>query len=154
MINARSISAFALAVMFAAPPAVADHGQTMPGGHMEHQAHGAAIEIPPGPDAPKVEITVAKDAVGGWNLNIRAANFRFAPDHASLPHIAGEGHAHLYANGRKIARIYGPWFHIETLPAGDVELRVDLNANDHRPFSVSGHTVRATATVHNAGHTH
>jgi hypothetical protein len=147
------VAAAAVAALCLGAPASADHDAT-PGISQGHHAHAAAIEIAAGPTAPSIVLAVTRDAVGGWNLRIETTNFRFAPEHASLPHIDGEGHAHLYVNGRKAARIYGPWHHIESLPAGEVELAVSLTANDHRDFSVNGRTVRAAIIVRNPGHTH
>jgi hypothetical protein len=158
MAEITKLALAAVVILSLATPAMADHDA--PGAASGAHQHAAAIEIPPGPAAPSVAVAVARDAVGGWNLRIETKNFRFAPEHASLPHIAGEGHAHLYVNGRKAARIYGPWHHIEALPAGQVEIAVSLTANDHRDFSVGGRTVRATTTVKNdgpatpAGHAH
>ena len=50
-------------------------------------------------------------------------------------HVAGEGHAHVYVDGEKIARLYGPWLHIPSLSPGAV-VEVTLNANDHRPLAI------------------
>ena len=112
-----------------------------------HHAHGKALMIPAGPNAPSVTIAIKKDLVGGWNLHIMARNFRFAPEHASSEHRAGEGHAHLYVNGKKIARVYGPWFHIGKLPAGKAMVHVTLNANDHRDLMVGGKRVASSQAV-------
>jgi hypothetical protein len=142
----RALVAFVAAAWLAAP-AAADHTATH---GVAGDVHESAIEIAPGPAAPTVQISVAPDAVGGWNLHVTTTNFRFAPEHASLPNIEGEGHAHIYVNGQKVARLYGPWYHIASLPPGDVEVAVSLNANDHREFSVGGRIVRATVTVRNA----
>lgn len=116
-------------------------------GHGAHH-HGKTITLPAGPAAPTLNISVAKDKVGGWNLHIQTTNFRFAPDHASGPHRDGEGHAHLYVNGDKVARIYGPWFHIGSLPKGRNELTVTLNANDHSHLAVGDAELSVTQEVH------
>lgn len=74
--------------------------------------------------------------MSGWNLRLKTTNFEFSPENANGPHQAGEGHAHLYVNGKKRARLYGRWFHIDRLPPGRVALTVTLNSNDHRPLAV------------------
>jgi hypothetical protein len=117
------------------------HGQSS--GH----AHGNVLSLPAGDDAPTVTIQVLKDPMSGWNLFVGTENFRFAAQHASQPHIAGEGHAHVYVNGVKIARLYGPWMHIPALPQGVSEVKVVLNSNDHRPLAVDDIPISATATV-------
>ena len=150
MAEMTKLALVALAALSFASAAWADH-DAVPGAAAGPHVHAAAIEIPAGAAAPAVAVAVARDAIGGWNLHIETKNFRFAPEHASLPHMDGEGHAHLYVNGRKAARIYGPWHHIEALPAGEVEIVVSLTANDHRDFSVGGRTVRATTMVKNDG---
>ena len=121
-IHGRPFLSLFFCAVFLPGVALADHGagQATKADQGKHQRHGAAISLPGGANPPSVAITVSKDPVGGWNLHVRTGNFRFAPDHASLPHIPGEGHAHLYVNGRKTARLYGPWYHIGELPAGVV----------------------------------
>ena len=44
------------------------------------------------------------------------------------------GHAHLYIDGQKIARIYSNWHHIKEIPAGAKELTVTLNSNEHKAY--------------------
>ena len=61
--------------------------------------------------------------------------------------MRGEGHAHVYVDGEKAARIYGPWFHLGALPPGEVTLGVTLNANDHSLLAVSGRPLKAEKTI-------
>ena len=60
--------------------------------------------------------------------------------------MEGEGHAHLYLDGQKIARVYGEWYHLPKLE-GDHELRVTLNTNDHQDYAVKGEVVGATKKI-------
>ena len=62
-------------------------------------------------------------------------------------HRPGEGHAHLYVDDRKIARLYAPWFHLDSLPPGTHTLRVELNSNDHRPLTHRGKIIEDTVTL-------
>lgn len=112
-----------------------------------HASHGAVISLPDAIDAPRLDVAITPDPVSGWNLHLMVLNFRFAPEHASRPHIPGEGHAHVYMNGTKIARLYGPWFHIANLPAGDNEVIVTLTANDHSQLAVGDKPLRQVVTV-------
>ena len=96
--------------------------------------------------APSLEIEAFADPVVGWNLNIRTTNFQCAPEQAGLDHIEGEGHAHIYANGVKLGRVYGEWYHLEGLPSGS-RIAVTLNANDHSPLAVDGEPIRAELTL-------
>ena len=115
----------------------------------EHHDHTAPYALAAGEDAPTVALDVQRDPSSGWNLHVETTGFRFAPEHASGPHVPGEGHAHVYVNGEKIGRVYGPWVHLGTLPDGAVTIEVTLNANDHRPFAVGDRPVSASVTVRN-----
>lgn len=97
-------------------------------------------------DAPTLDIKVLPDPVAGWNLHIITTGFTFAPQNAGLAHVAGEGHAHVYANGTKLGRIYSDWTHLE-LRQGMVEVKVTLTANDHRPLSVGEKPIEAVVMV-------
>ncbi len=87
---------------------------------------------------PAMTATIQKDPVGGWNLNLRTENFTYNAAAAGLENNQGEGHAHIYVNGAKLARIYGDWFHIGTLPSGHNMISVTLNANDHSLLTQDG----------------
>ena len=87
--------------------------------------------------------------MSGWNLHIETENFSFSPENASLAHIDGEGHAHVYINGVKLGRFYGPWVHLDDLPEGEVTVEVTLNANDHRFLAVGDVALSQTLTIQN-----
>ena len=111
--------------------------------------HATPYILPADEDAPSVSLDMRPDPSSGWNLHVETAGFRFAPEHASGAHVPGEGHAHVYVNGEKIGRVYGPWLHLGSLPEGDVTVEVTLNANDHRPFVVGDRPLSASVTVRN-----
>lgn len=94
-------------------------------------------EIPVSMKAPTVRIISQMDPVGGWNLQVVTQNFTFTPEKALEPDVPGEGHAHLYINGKKIGRVYGEWIHVN-LPQGKNTVRVTLNTNSHKEFSHGG----------------
>ncbi len=125
--------------------AAAGQGGEAHRGHGHHD--GRTIALAAGPDAPTLDFHIVRDAMSGWNLQIATTGFRFAPERASAAHRAGEGHAHIYVNGRKVARVYGPWFHLGALPRGTVSIAVTLNANDHSALSVAGRPLRAMKTI-------
>ncbi|MFC6689460.1 hypothetical protein [Jhaorihella thermophila] len=124
-----------------------DHDHAAAAGH-DHATHdhSRVTDLPAGPDAPSVGLTATPDPVSGWNLKVTVENFRFAPEHASAPAQPGEGHAHLYVNGEKVARLYGPWFHLSGAQPGD-KVTVTLNGNDHSGLSVDGVPVEASAIL-------
>ncbi|WP_264212812.1 hypothetical protein [Leisingera thetidis] len=122
----------------------AHHGGT----HAEAMAHdhSTAVDLPAGSDAPSVAIQLIKDPMAGWNLQVLPQNFRFAPENASAADVPGEGHAHIYVNGEKLARLYAGWMHIPSLPEG-AEVKVSLNTNSHSPLMVAGEPVEAKTTA-------
>jgi len=122
-----------------------DHADPSHHGAGDHGAHGLVDR--PADGAPTVAMTVTPDTVSGYNISLHTTNFRFAPEQAGAADAPGEGHAHLYVNGAKVARLYGPWTHLPSLPDGRVHLEVTLNANDHRTLSVGGLPIHATKTM-------
>lgn len=100
------------------------------------------IEIDPSQKVPSVDLVVHPDAIKGWNLEAKVANFRFAPEHVNTAAKSGEGHAHLYLNGKKIARLYGSWYYLENLPPGKNTITIGLNANSHEAFTSNGKLVQ------------
>jgi hypothetical protein len=115
-----------------------DHGATH---HTQVNMDGAI--------APTLHIAATKDAKDGWNVQLVTTNFRFAPEHASGAHSAGEGHAHVYVDGVKVGRLYGAWTHVSqaNLSHGSHEIKVTLNTNDHNEYAVNGASVQSVANV-------
>lgn len=113
----------------------------------EDHAHVEMYEVPAGVPTPSIDLVAHEDTVGGWNLNITTQNFRFAPEHAGDENTPGEGHAHLYVDGTKVARVYGNWFHLGALSEGGHTLEATLNTNDHASYALSGETIAASVEV-------
>lgn len=122
------------------------HGDVARGGVDHEMKHDTSLDVT-GVDAPVLSIALTPDPIAGYNLHVMTENFTFAPKSASLAHTTGEGHAHVYANGVKLGRLYGAWMHIDGLPKGDVTIDVTLNSNDHRPLAVNGQPIKASAQV-------
>jgi hypothetical protein len=98
--------------------------------------------------APRIRpLRVEADPVGGFNLYLEVERFTFAPALVNGPHKPGYGHAHLYVDGVKLARLYAPAYHIASLDPGSHDIVVTLNANDHRALAVGDIAIAATATV-------
>lgn len=135
-----------------------DHGEhaghgaaAMASGGADHQAHDhdTPLVLPQDADAPSLKLELHRDPSSGWNLHLITRNFAFAPENASGAHVPGQGHAHVYVNGVKLGRYYGPWLHLDNLPLGEVRVRVTLNANDHRVLQVGGERLSETLTIGN-----
>ncbi len=128
-----------------------DHGDPAHHGGGQAEAmvhdHSKSVNLPAGPDAPGLKISLTQDPMAGWNLQVLPRNFRFAPENASAEDKPGEGHAHVYVNGQKLARLYGNWMHIPDLPKGEVEVEVSLNANSHSALTVDDEPVATSVTV-------
>lgn len=110
------------------------------------QSHGTLFEVNAS-QAPTVSISVVEDAVSGWNIKVETDNFRFTPDNVNQENIIGEGHAHLYVDGVKVARLYaGDYHYIENFD-GTRTFRVTLNANDHSEYAVDGDVIDSEVQV-------
>ncbi|MER7735064.1 hypothetical protein ABTX80_29635 [Streptomyces erythrochromogenes] len=125
-------------------------------------AAGHKLREVPAEGAPEVQLALRPDSEDGWNLQLSVKNFRFTPDSTGGAALPGAGHAHLELDGRKIARVYGPWFHLPAaqVPEGAHTLTVRLYADDHTAWAVSGKPVEgavqltAPAPGTSGGHSH
>lgn len=100
------------------------------------------LEVPAGVAAPEVQLHAVKDPNGGWNLHLMTKNFVFAAEKAGKEEVMGEGHGHLYVNGKKIARVYSNWFHLN-LESGVNKVKVSLNTNLHKDYAVNGKIIQS-----------
>jgi hypothetical protein len=99
------------------------------------------LPIPEHMPKPSVDLVVKEDPISGYNLRFVLSNFEFAPQRVGQQASFGEGHAHLYLDGEKIARIYNEWYHLPPLPEGSHELKVSLHGNGHELFTYAGHAI-------------
>ncbi|QYC44283.1 hypothetical protein Nocox_33565 [Nonomuraea coxensis DSM 45129] len=112
--------------------------------HGDHQTRDV-----PATEAPSVRLEMRPDSESGWNLHLVTDRFTFTPDSVGGAALPGTGHAHLYLDGKKIARLYAPWHHLaaEAVPAGTHTLTVRLSADDHTLWSSAGKPVESSATI-------
>jgi hypothetical protein len=123
------------------------HGE---GAEHDHAGHADAAHdhsaLTPWPDdvaQPRLALDVMSDGPTTRNLHIIADGFNWTPEQVNGPNTAG-GHAHVYVNGVKVARAYGPWLHLDDFPLqGPTLVRVTLHANDHTGWSVDGQPLAA-----------
>ena len=101
--------------------------------------------------APQTTLEIQKDPTGGFNVHVKTTNFVWRPEMASMQHTPGEGHAHVYLDGRKIMRIYNEWFHLNTFQfstkPGEQLLSIEFVGNDHAPYTIKGLPVGAQQLV-------
>lgn len=130
---------------------LAPAGTEVPTGDHHGPTHiHATQEVDPN-SPPEVTLAVSEDALSGWNIRVSTRDFTFAPEMVNQENVPRHGHAHLYVNGQKIARLYGPAFHIPDLPEGRNVISVSLNANDHSDLVLNGQPIFAEVTVMNPG---
>ena len=124
---------------FAPLPSDANDGSSG-GGAMSHGPMESAIPV-------RVGIVAVAEDDGGVTVAISTENWQWAPENVNGANVAGAGHAHIYVDGVKINRVYGPYYHIKGLPPGEREISVTLNANDHSGLLVDGQPVEAVTTI-------
>lgn len=119
--------------------------------HSEHYTHDHSTvhgllevqaEMPP-----TVDLRVIRDEASGWNIEVLTRNFEFTPKAINRPAVQGTGHGHIFVDGEKQARLYGPHFHLSELPPGRHVVTVTLNANSHDTWAVDGREVAASVEI-------
>ena len=129
-------------------PIVAMTTFTVPAHSHDDHSHGDPEPVVFEGDAPTLEVTVEPDPKSGYNAFITLDGMVLSAENASGDHVAGEGHLHIYVNGQKLGRLYGPATHIPVLPDGDVEIRVAAYTNDHMVYvDGAGDPIEASTTV-------
>lgn len=100
-------------------------------------------------NAPSLTHLVFPDAVGGYNIQILTQNFEFTPASINREVEDNAGHAHIYVNGEKIARVYSNWYHLpaNALSEGVNVVSVTLNANDHSEWAIDDEVISSSVKV-------
>ncbi len=111
----------------------------MHGDGMDHN-HGEPIELD-ADTAPIVVLQVIPLSDSSLNIRVQTMNFMFAPHHVDTDPADGEGHAHLYVDDVKVARLYGEWYHLDSVPEDAEMVSVVLYANNHQPLAVDGQEI-------------
>lgn len=117
--------------------------------------HKKTIEVPIGFPAISVSLRVTADKMDGVNLTIKADNYRMTPpnqtskNQLSSQNKTLQGHAHLYINGAKIQRVYGPNIHIphRLLTKGNNIIKVTLNSHHHAQWTSNGKVISAEVQI-------
>ena len=112
------------------------------GGGMPHGDDAIAVAAPAA-----VAVSATPDGSGGLNVAIDAEGWRWAPERVNEAHRPGEGHGHIYVDGVKVNRVYGPNYHLAGLEPGERHIRVTLNANSHNGLTVDGQALAAALVV-------
>ncbi|WP_163847178.1 hypothetical protein [Pseudooceanicola aestuarii] len=106
-------------------------------------------EVSPDLPVPGVTHLMFPDIMGGYNVQILVRDFRFTPANINRDPQDNEGHAHIYVNGVKVARVYSDWYHLpaEFVQPGENEVKVTLNANDHGEWAVDGVPISSVVRI-------
>lgn len=97
------------------------------------------VEVQPDPDG----------ADGGWDVRLTLRDFRLSPAGAEAEAVAGRGLAHLYVDGRLVARLRIPEYRLAPglVPRGTHQVTVRLYADDGTVWAVDGKPVENTAAI-------
>ncbi len=134
--------------MVSPPAAIANPTHSNHSSQQDGQGHDhGKLEVSAQQMQPRVDLVVHPDAIKGWNLELKVVNFNFAPDRVNTSSNPQEGHAHLYINGQKITRLYGPWYYLGDLEPGRHQITVTLNANGHEDLVLKGQAIADTETI-------
>ncbi len=128
-----------------------DEGPPSPAGRLldERDQEGRPYREVDDEGAPEVGVEVVPDAEGGWDVRLRVRNFRFSPDGAAERAVPGRGLAHLEVDGRRVARLRTPEYHLagSLVPRGTHQVTVRLYADDGSVWAVDGEPVESTADI-------
>jgi hypothetical protein len=132
---------------------VDDHMMTMEPVHDHNEigvlhSHEKAV-VTGGSLTPSVTLEAIRDTKDGYNIWINTKNYTFTPETVNELNVQNEGHAHIYVNGEKVARVYGNWFHLSEkyLSKETNQVRVTLNANDHGEWSVGDTSIESIISI-------
>lgn len=101
------------------------------------------------------KVSVTRDAKVGFNLHLTTANWTFDTSRlgdratSAKGYSRAYGYIHLYVNGRKRNRLYGPDFYLKEidLDPGANKLEFVLATPQHGSWRVAGKRVAATTQV-------
>ncbi|GHH92240.1 hypothetical protein [Streptomyces capillispiralis] len=128
-----------------------DGASPSPAGRLldERDAEGRPYREVDAQDAPEVGVEVVPDAGGGWDVRLRVRNFRFSPDGTGGRAVAGRGLAHLEVDGRRVALLRTPEYHLSgrLVPRGTHQVTARLYADDGSVWAVDGEPVESTADI-------
>ena len=115
-------------------------------------AHGGMKDEPTqAPAGMQVTAVRTRLAPNGALVNPVVRGFRYSPErlgpvHGSGARVSGEGHMHLFVDGKMTTLLVGPWTYVKLTP-GRHTLRVTLNANDHGEYVRNGKALSAQTTL-------
>lgn len=70
------------------------------------------------------------------HLQLTVQHFSFSLENMGKENKAGEGHVHLYLDGKKVAKVFEPTYVLKDIPPGKHEVTVELAHNNHESYGV------------------
>lgn len=117
-------------------------GAGMSHGMSHDMSNGIQLDQPP-----LIELAAPNGFTAeGADVAVAVNDFTFVRVADGTPHVANEGHGHIYLNGLKLGRLYDTDFSIGGLSSGAYELTVILNAHSHQPYLNGENVVQDTLT--------
>lgn len=71
------------------------------------------------------------------HLQLAVTHFSFSVEQMGKENKDGQGHVHLYLDGKKVAKIFEPTYVLKDIAAGKHEVMVELAHNNHESYGVS-----------------
>ncbi len=148
MTTLKSAKLFVLAYLAMSVSILASAQMDMPQG-MQHQH--TPKNLPASALTPQLTISIIKDSMSGVNLHLKTHFFQLESptQEGDNPSNIVEGHGHLYINGKKIQRVYGPDVHIPAkhIKKGVNQISVTLNGHDHSAWIKDGKEIISTIFI-------
>ncbi|MFD2371946.1 hypothetical protein ACFSO0_18630 [Brevibacillus sp. GCM10020057] len=70
-------------------------------------------------------------------LKMTVTHFTFSLESMGKENRPGEGHIHLYLDGKKVAKVFEPTYVLKDIPSGKHEVMVELANNNHESYGVT-----------------
>ena len=112
-------------------------------------ASAGAMDHGPAESAVPVSVSISAEVAenGGVHVAVNTEGWRWAPEEVNGAYSGGAGHAHIYADGVKLSRVYGNYHYIPALEAGTREIKISLTSNDHSELTWQGDLLEAVVPV-------
>ena len=111
------------------------------------------IEVPSSARPPVLRVSVVVDRNPhdkgkheGYNIRVDVDNFKFNAEEVNKSSVYNEGHAHIFINGEKKARMYCNMHYFKSLPP-KAKVSVALVTNMHEDIMYQGKKVEHSTTV-------
>ncbi|MBL1107679.1 hypothetical protein JK361_24270 [Streptomyces sp. 5-8] len=110
---------------------------------------GRNLREVPGENAPEVAVEVIPDSADGWDVRLSFRHFRCSAPGTRPAAAIGRGLAHLFVDGRRVARLHGPAYHLAAgrVPQGTHQITARLYADDGTVWAVRGKPVETTVDI-------